>query len=152
MPGLTNEIEQFLLSLLEEEGEEIQIGRNELASHFNCAPSQINYVLSTRFTPYNGYYIESRRGGSGYIRIVRLEQNESSCIHEVIDHEIQDELTADKARHILQALVRQEILTEREGKLLALALDNRALSSVPYNQRNRLRADILKNALVLFLK
>ncbi|NLK42961.1 MAG: CtsR family transcriptional regulator, partial [Tissierellia bacterium] len=77
MPGLTNIIERFLKSLIDaQEDGIIEIQRNELAEKFNCAPSQINYVLSTRFTPYKGYYIESRRGGGGYIKIIKVSIDE----------------------------------------------------------------------------
>ena len=73
MAGLSNYIERFIKEMLQEaEDGMIEIGRNDLADQFHCAPSQINYVLSTRFTPYKGYYIESRRGGSGYIKIMKL--------------------------------------------------------------------------------
>ena len=73
MSDVSNNIEKFLLNMLNKtENGVLEIGRNVLASRFNCAPSQINYVLSTRFTPYRGYYIESRRGGAGYVRIVHL--------------------------------------------------------------------------------
>lgn len=152
MSGLTGRIEQFLLDLFDQESAgEIQIGRNDLADQFDCAPSQINYVLSTRFTPYNGYYIESRRGGAGYIRIIRLDQNKESCLYKLMEEELKDEVTVDKARNILESLVRQGIITEREGKLLFLTIDNQALKSVPYDKRNKLRADLMKNALILFL-
>lgn len=73
MPRLSNIIEEFIKELLEEtEDGIVEIQRNELADYFDCAPSQINYVLTTRFTPYMGYYVESRRGGGGYIKIVKV--------------------------------------------------------------------------------
>ena len=71
MAQLSDAIEKFIKDLMEE-GAQVEVKRNELAQHFGCAPSQINYVLATRFTPDHGYVIESRRGGGGYIRIVRL--------------------------------------------------------------------------------
>ena len=72
---LSDSIEDFIKALMEDEQDQqqaIELRRNELAEHFQCAPSQINYVLATRFTPDHGYVIESRRGGGGYIRIMRL--------------------------------------------------------------------------------
>ena len=69
---LSDSIEDFIKALMADETPEIELRRNELAEHFQCAPSQINYVLATRFTPDHGYVIESRRGGGGYIRIVRM--------------------------------------------------------------------------------
>ena len=70
---------RFIKALMADETPEIELRRNELAEHFQCAPSQINYVLATRFTPDHGYVIESRRGGGGYIRIVRMEIGRASC-------------------------------------------------------------------------
>ena len=72
---LSDTIESFIKTLMEDESTAIALRRNELAEHFQCAPSQINYVLATRFTPDHGYIIESRRGGGGYIRIVRLKSS-----------------------------------------------------------------------------
>ena len=69
---LSDTIEHFIKELMTQEEPEVELRRNELAEYFSCAPSQINYVLATRFTPDNGYIIESRRGGGGYIRIVRI--------------------------------------------------------------------------------
>lgn len=153
MAGLTGRIEEFLLKLLEE-GKEgmIEIGRNDLAQRFDCAPSQINYVLTTRFTPYNGYYIESRRGGSGYIRIIRLQKEQEDLVQEVLDEVVGEEITMDKARHVLEAFVKRDMLSARERSLLLLALADRALAQVPVADRNRVRAGILKNTFVLFLR
>ena len=79
MAQLSDAIEQFIKELMDQEAQ-IELRRNELAHHFGCAPSQINYVLATRFTPDHGYIIESRRGGGGYIRIFRMAQD-LSLIH-----------------------------------------------------------------------
>ena len=75
---LSDAIEQFIKTMLTQEAPEVELKRNELAEYFNCAPSQINYVLATRFTPDHGYIIESRRGGGGYIRIFRMAQDPAS--------------------------------------------------------------------------
>ena len=74
---LSDAIEKFIKAMLTQDEQEIELKRNELAQYFNCAPSQINYVLATRFTPDHGYIIESRRGGGGYIRIFRMEHDTS---------------------------------------------------------------------------
>lgn len=153
MAGLTNRIEQFLLQMMEE-GDEgmIEIGRNDLAQRFACAPSQINYVLTTRFTPYHGYYTESRRGGSGYIRIIRLERSPEELVEEVLDDVVQDAVTVDKARHILDSFLDQGLLTDRECQLMMLAMDDHALTDVPFAERNRVRARILRNMLIILLR
>ncbi len=152
MAGLTNRIEHFLLEMLQNQEEGIlEIGRNELAERFDCAPSQINYVLTTRFTPYKGYYIESRRGGAGYIRIIRLERSPEDVVSQTILDAIGDEITTDKAKHIIRAFYEQNLIDEQSENLMKLALDNQALHRVPLSRRNEIRADIFKNMLVALL-
>lgn len=152
MSGLTGNIEKFLKSLLMESEGSIEIGRNELADHFGCAPSQINYVLSTRFTPYKGYYIESKRGGSGYIRIIELTVNVDSSIKSLIEDGIGDSITKYKADSLISSLVEKKIASEKEALLMTHAVDDRALVSVPTEDRNKIRADILKNILIMYLR
>ena len=151
--GLTGKIEQFLLDQLEiGQREYIEIGRNELAEKFNCAPSQINYVLSTRFTPYKGYYIESRRGGSGYIKITKLEMTENQLINNILNETIKDSITLDKVKHILQGLTEEGVIEEREALLITHSLDDHALKSIDINDRNLVRASIFKNILLALLR
>ena len=151
--GLTGKIEQFLLEQLKiEQREYIEIGRNELAEKFNCAPSQINYVLSTRFTPYKGYYIESRRGGSGYIKITKLEMTENQLINNILNETIKDSITLDKVKHILQGLTEEGVIEEREALLITHSLDDHALKSIDINDRNLVRASIFKNILLALLR
>ena len=152
MSGLTGNIEKFLKSLLMESEGSIEIGRNDLADHFGCAPSQINYVLSTRFTPFKGYYIESKRGGSGYIRIIELTVNADSSIRSLIEDGIGDSITKYKADSLINSLVEKKIASEKEALLMAHAVDDRALVSVPTEDRNKVRADILKNILIMYLR
>ncbi|MDY3052157.1 MAG: CtsR family transcriptional regulator [Ndongobacter sp.] len=153
MAGLTSEIERFLLEMLADAQDGVlEIGRNDLAEHFNCAPSQINYVLTTRFTPYKGYYIESRRGGSGYIRIIRLRRHLEDTVEELLEEVVQDRVTCDKARTILQALEEQGAINRRECRLMQHAVDDNALREVPADQRNAVRAGVLKNMLLVFLR
>lgn len=152
MGGLSGRIEDFLLELMQDcvDGR-IEIGRNELAEKFDCAPSQINYVLSTRFTPYNGYYIESRRGGSGYIRIVRLSVEADGIIEKIINEPSFDSLTSDKCRSILKGLYEQDFIDNKEYKLMKMATDEIALKNLPLDVRKRVRASILKNMLLVLL-
>ena len=153
MSGLTNRIEAFLLAMMQEcDDGHLEIGRNDLAEKFDCAPSQINYVLTTRFTPYNGYYIESRRGGDGYIRIVRLRTEPVDLVRTLLEDGAFDELTADKCKHILKALYDQGLLEEREAGLMKLALDDTALRRLSNAERKRVRADVLRNMLLVFVK
>lgn len=152
MPRISNIIERFIKELLEEaEDGIIEIGRNELAEQFGCAPSQINYVLTTRFTPYKGYYIESRRGGGGYIKIIKVGIKDDQNMEDLIINVIGDSITKNKAYHIIEGLMEENIISKREGELMRASIGDIALSRVTTG-RNQLRADILKNMLLILLK
>ena len=153
MPGLSNSIERFIKKLIESaEDGIIEIQRNELADQFKCVPSQINYVLSTRFTPYKGYYIESRIGGGGYIKIIKVNFSEYEYIGEIILDTIGNSITLNKSNHIVEALLEEGIITDREGHIIKAALCDRALGEEDCDLRNRLRASILKNILLILAK
>lgn len=153
MPGLSNMIERFIKSMLEmAEDSTIEIQRNELAERFDCAPSQINYVLTTRFTPYKGYYIESRRGGGGYIKIIKVGIDENEDINTIIVDIIGESITKNKAYHIIDGLVEEEFISIKEGNIMKAAIGDRALNIENVNSRNKLRADILKNILLILIK
>ncbi len=153
MAGLSNSIEAFLKELLNKSNDDyIEIGRNELANQFNCAPSQINYVLTTRFTPYKGYYIESRRGGSGYVKIIKLTIKDDSVIKEIIENAIGDRITKDKSNGIIDMLLEEDLISEREALIMTHALEDNTLQKVDFNDRNILRADLLKNMLLAFMR
>lgn len=147
MARLSNHIEEYIRELLAEANGHIEIQRNVLAEHFHCAPSQINYVLTTRFTPYKGYYVESRRGGGGFIRIVRVEIQDDREVLEMFQEEVGDSLTKNRSDELLQALMDSEIISEREGRLLQIALSDRALT-LAKDERNQLRAEIFQNLLL----
>ena len=152
MSGLSNIIEEFIKELFQRtEDGIIEIQRNELAEYFDCAPSQINYVLTTRFTPYMGYYVESKRGGGGYIRIMKVEFDTETTINELIVNTIGNSITKNKAYSIIDSLIEEDIITVREGYLMKVALGDTSLVSIP-KIRNELRADILKNMLLILLK
>ena len=152
MGGLSGRIEDFLLELMQDCADgRIEIGRNDLAEKFDCAPSQINYVLSTRFTPYNGYYIESRRGGSGYIRIVRLSYESGGLIKKIINDPGLDSLTSDRCKNLLKGLYNQELISEKEYRLMKMATDESALKDLSLEMRKTVRASILKNMLLVLL-
>lgn len=153
MPGLSNTIERFLKELFDDtEDGTIEIQRNELAEQFECAPSQINYVLTTRFTPYKGYYIESRRGGGGYIKIIKVSIKEYEDINNIILNTIGESITKNKAYHIIEGLVEEEIISSREGNIMKVSVGDSALVNVDSSSRNKIRADILKNILLILTK
>lgn len=152
MSKISNIIEDFIKKLLEEANNGvIEIQRNELAQYFDCAPSQINYVLTTRFSSDKGYYIESRRGGGGYIKIVKVNINRDKYIQDLILNIIGDAITKSKAYGIIESFLEEDIITEREYSIMKVVLSDRTLNSA-HCDKNVIRADILKNMLLVLLK
>lgn len=147
MARLSNHIEDYLRALLLEREGQIEIKRNVLAEHFNCAPSQINYVLTTRFTPVQGFFVESRRGGGGFIRIVQVEIKSDAEFYDRLTEAVGKSITQSKANQILDTLEEMNYITENEHHLLGLTLSDRALAAAG-DKRNGVRADLLQNILL----
>lgn len=146
---LSDSIEQFIKELLNEESTEVELKRNELAEYFGCAPSQINYVLATRFSPDHGYLTESRRGGGGYIRIVRVVQSGSQRLMYLVNDRIGDSLGEEECGRLISQLKEQRIVTEDEAALMAAAVSGRALGvPVPDALKNAMRARMMKSMLM----
>lgn len=147
MARLSDVIEQFLKQLIEKnDEEELQIQRNELANYFSCAPSQINYVLTTRFTIDRGYYIESRRGGGGYIVIRKIDFDEDDSLIEAINEKIGSSLTYGGGVQIIHGLLEADLISEREAILMKIAINDRTLGLI--ENKNKLRADILRAMII----
>lgn len=146
---LSDNIENFIKNMISEEEPLIELKRNELAEYFGCAPSQINYVLSTRFTLDHGYMTESRRGGGGYIRIVRLCSSPSGQLEYLIQERIGDSLTEAEAVRIIAQLVENGTLTPAAGNLMRSAVSAQALG-VPVQQyiKDAIRARTMKSMLL----
>ena len=146
---LSDAIEQFIKELLSEESTEVELKRNELAEYFGCAPSQINYVLATRFSPDHGYLTESRRGGGGYIRIVRVVESGSQRLMYLVNDRIGDSLGEDECLRLISQLKEQGIVTADEAALMASAISTRALGvPVPDALKNAMRARMMKSMLM----
>ena len=146
---LSDAIEQFIKTMLTQEAPEVELKRNELAEYFNCAPSQINYVLATRVTPDHGYIIESRRGGGGYIRIFRMAQDTSEHLLYLLHQRVGDSIDALAASHLVQQLQEREVVTKGEAAMMNAALSPQALSlPLSAEMKDALRARILKNMLL----
>ncbi len=150
MSILSDTIENFIKSLMSEYEGRIELQRNELAQHFNCAPSQINYVLATRFTPDRGYIIESRRGGGGYIRVVRLNVDEPDELLQLVTERIGDAISERDAMDVISRLVENEAVTNKEGALMNAAVSDKALS-IPAVIKDHLRANIMKQLILALL-
>ena len=150
MSNISDIIEQFILEQLDEFGE-INLSRNELANYFNCAPSQINYVLSTRFTNPRGFITESRRGGGGYIKLIRVDLKQNDYLEKLITDTIQDEITLSESMQLISGLKERGLITDREYDMLTTCLSNKSLSN-PLKLEDKIRANILKNVLVNIIK
>ena len=147
--GISDLIADFLQDCLDETGDGVlEVQRSELAQKFNCVPSQINYVMSTRFSPERGYIVESRRGGNGYIRITRVRVDRETLLMHVINS-LGDQVDLPSARAILGNLAESGALTEDLARTLLAAVGDKALGAVPRDLRDRVRADVLKNVLIL---
>jgi len=153
MSGLSNIIEEFIKNLIDEMNGVVEIQRNELANYFDCAPSQINYVLSTRFTPYKGYYIESKRGGGGYIKIVKVDfkERQGFDFEHIINDLIGESITESKAADIIKTFYEEGLISKKEADLIKAATSDRAFG-VEVEDRNRLRANILKNIILILVE
>jgi len=143
---MSDMIEEFIKELFTEEEDYIEIQRNDLAEHFNCVPSQINYVISTRFKPSQGYYVESKRGGGGHIKITKVNITKSNYFMHIINS-IQDHLTGQEVDIFISNFLSYQMITETEAKLLKVATSDNVLR-LPQPTRDEIRANIFKNILV----
>ncbi|MGE5474721.1 MAG: CtsR family transcriptional regulator [Ignavibacteriales bacterium] len=146
MATISEAIEEFLKSILKDADGLIEIQRNELANKFNCVPSQINYVIDTRFTVEQGYYVESRRGGGGHIRIKAVTMDSSSFIMHLVTS-IGDVLSQQFAEAFIVNLLDYDIISVRESAIFKAAISDKALGSA-LTQKDRIRAQVLKNMLI----
>lgn len=142
---ITNEI---LRMLNESEENTAEIQRNDFANVIGCAPSQINYVLSSRFTPEHGYIIESRRGGGGYIKISRVVMRKSTAFMHIINS-IGDSIDTMSARIVIENCLQSELISKETARLMYAALSNNVMRGVPVALQDGLRAAILKEMLLV---
>ena len=141
-------IAERILELIEASEENMaEIQRNELASIVGCAPSQINYVLSSRFTPEQGYIIESRRGGGGYVRVSRIKLNRSSAIMHIINS-VGSVLDPMDVRIITENCSQSGLISDEAVRLINAAVSTTSMSSVPQAYRGFLRASLVKQMLL----
>jgi len=145
--GVSDIIARFIDDMLSEMDGTAELKRAELASRFNCVPSQINYVIATRFSPERGYIVESRRGGGGYIRIKRIAmESELLKMHTV--NSIGDMVDINTATALIANLRQNRAITEEEAKLISSAIGNNALRPAQPGHRDFIRASILKQMLM----
>ena len=142
---MSDMIEKFIKDLFEDE-DYIEIQRNDLAEQFNCVPSQINYVIATRFQPSQGYYVESKRGGGGYISIKKINITKSNYLMHIISS-IGNQITAQEVDIFISNFLSYGIILEKEAKLLKVATSDNVLK-IDKSIRDELRANIFKNMLL----
>ena len=145
MSNISDLIEQFILDTMGQD-DSIEIARNSLAEYFNCAPSQINYVLTTRFTLDRGFNKVSKRGGGGYIKISRLNAAEDDVATMVLES-VGDELDYKRMEHIVSRLAREKIISHKEANIIKDALSDNALN-LPVMGSDRVRANCFKSVLI----
>ena len=142
---LSDSIESFIKTLITQEEPEVELKRNELAEYFGCAPSQINYVLATRFSPDHGYIIESRRGGGGYIRIVRVVQTGAQRLMYLANERIGEAISEAEAVRLIHQLCEQGLVTVQEAEIMRAAVSAQAMSiPIPDTLKAALRARTLR--------
>ena len=138
-------IEEFIKDMLEQDNSAI-IQRNDLAEYFNCVPSQINYVIATRFTPVHGYYVESQRGGGGYIKISRVNVTKSDYLMHTITS-MGDKITAKEIDIFVNNFLEKSIINEKEARLIKSATNDKVLT-YENPTKDEIRAKIFKNMLI----
>ncbi|CAM3240868.1 CtsR family transcriptional regulator [Filibacter tadaridae] len=151
MRNISDIIEGYLKTIIEEEQNGvIEIKRNEVADKFQCVPSQINYVIKTRFTVERGYAVESKRGGGGYIRIFRIQTNSHKELIEHIVGSIQEGASLTMAEDVVYRLIEEDVVSERESRLILAAVDRTTINQ-PLPERDVTRGRILQAMLLTLL-
>ena len=150
MPRISDNIEDFILSTLGDAGI-VNLSRNDLAQYFKCAPSQINYVLTTRFNINRGFVIESQRGGGGYIKVIKIKSNSDDYVKNIIDRSLSQEISFKDATYLLEDLTGKGFLTKEQSLPLMFAISDKSLAN-PIRMEDKLRASILRNTFINMLR
>ncbi len=143
-------VAQYILEMLDAQNGSAEIQRNELAGNLGCVPSQINYVITSRFTPEQGYIVESRRGGGGYIRISRVKMDNGTALMHIINS-IGDSLDKSTAEAMLTNMLQRQMFSMQTAKVMSTVMSDRTLGNVEQEKRDTVRADLFKNMLLTIL-
>ena len=149
--GMSDLIAGFIQSALDDANGVLALQRSDLAQQFGCVPSQINYVMSTRFSPERGYIVESRRGGGGYIRVVKVNTDKNRFIYHLINGGMGKNLSLREASDLIHQLYAHNAIAQDEARIMQASISDEALA-VPLNIKNMLRAEILRQELIAILK
>lgn len=144
-PNMSDVIEEYLKKFLKS-NDQVEIRRNEIAEHFNCVPSQINYVIKTRFTVQQGYIVESKRGGGGYIRIMKVNLIEEIDIITSLIDLLKPKLSIKQAVHMIHNLYENDIVSQNEAELLLVTMEKDSLE-LAGDKADYLRSQIMRNIL-----
>ena len=144
MKNISDIIENYLKQVMKmNESEVVEIKRNEIADKFQCVPSQINYVINTRFTIEKGYVVESKRGGGGYIRIIKVHSYDHAHLIDQLLSLIEGRIPQNNAEDVIYRLVEEEVITNREARIMLSVID-RSVIYIDLPHRDELRARMLK--------
>lgn len=144
--NLSDLIENYIMEAIAD-SEQVELKRSEIAQEFNCVPSQINYVISTRFIPELGFYVESKRGGNGYIKISRINLSKVDFVQDLI-YKIGRKMSQSVMEVYLRELLRYNVIDSKNASIINAALSEKSLSQVDKLKRDSVRADSFKNILV----
>lgn len=148
MRNISDIIEDYLKRVLEmSESEIVEIKRNEVAEKFQCVPSQINYVINTRFTIEKGYMVESKRGGGGYIRIIKVRVHDQGDLIDQLVSLVGNQISQLAAENLIYRLVEEEVISEREAKIMISVMD-RSVLYIELPGRDELRARMITSMLM----
>ncbi len=151
MASLSDIIETFIKQMISDTNGAIEIQRNELANQFNCVPSQINYVISTRFTTDRGYYVESRRGGGGHVKIKRINITRPGNYLMHIVSSMGTSISQQSAEVFINNFIDYDVISEREGYIMKAAASDKVVGVIPMPDRDIIRATLLKNMILSLL-
>lgn len=146
---LSDTIANLILDMFDEQTPTVQIRRNDLAAQLGCVPSQINYVITSRFTPEQGYRIESRRGGGGYIMITRAPSKDDAVI--ALIQSIGESMDEKTARANIYNMHYQGIISDKAAKIMMSAVMDSNFKGVENEQKNKVRANQLKQMLLAYI-
>lgn len=147
---LTDNIAKLIEQMLDESGGALELQRNEMASRLGCVPSQISYVITSRFTPERGYIIESRRGGGGCIRIVKKQMHKNEYLMHFF-YAIGDSIDEREAEAYIRNLLENNIITTREYAIISASISPSALSVIPQSERGNVRADVFRHIILALM-
>lgn len=144
--NLSDLIEEYIMNAISD-AQEVELKRSEIAQTFNCVPSQINYVISTRFIPELGFYVESKRGGNGYIKISRINLTKYDFLKNLIE-KIGRSMSQTVMDVYLRELLEYNVIDEKNANIINAALSEKSMLQVDKLKRDQVRADMFKNILV----